>query len=250
MNKDPYTILGVSRSATDDEVKRAYREMARKYHPDRNGGSAEAEEKMKEINAAYAQIVAERKNGGAGQSGAYGGYQQGSQSGPYYGRAGDSAGHGGYGSGNGPYSSYGAGGSQSAEFVRVRSLLQSGRYQEAIYNLSSISIRSAEWYYLSAQANWGLGNQASALSDARRAVQMEPYNFEYRQFLAQIEGAGSAYEQSGQAHGHSFTSAICQNPILACCAFNFLCNCCCNLSSCCGGGMGGANFGGYGGYYM
>lgn len=66
MNKDPYTILGVSRSATDDEVKRAYREMARKYHPDRNGGSAEAEEKMKEINAAYAQIVAERKNGGAG----------------------------------------------------------------------------------------------------------------------------------------------------------------------------------------
>ena len=68
MNKDPYTILGVSRSATDDEIKRAYRELASKYHPDRNGGSAEAEEKMKEINAAYSQIVAERKNGGAGQS--------------------------------------------------------------------------------------------------------------------------------------------------------------------------------------
>lgn len=243
MNKDPYTILGVSRSATDDEIKRAYREMARKYHPDRNGGSAEAEEKMKEINAAYAQIVAERKNGGAGQGGAYGGYQQPGQSGPYYGRAGT----GSSGGGNGPYGSYGAGGRESAEFVRVRSLLQAGRYQEALYNLSSISVRSAEWYYLSAYANWGLGNQASALSDARRAVQMEPYNFEYRQLLSQIEGAGSAYEQAGQGYGHPFVSAICQNPILSCCAFNFLCNCCCNLGSCCGGGP---RFGGYGGYYM
>ena len=246
MNKDPYTILGVSRSATEDEIKRAYRELAHKYHPDRNGGSAEAEEKMKEINAAYSQIVAERKNGGAGQSSAYGpgGYQQR----PYYGRAGGSTGGtGSTGGGNGPYGSYGAGGSQSAEFVRVRSLLQSGRYQEAIYNLASISMRSAEWYYLSAQANWGLGNQASALSDARRAVQMDPYNFEYRQLLSQIEGMGNAYEQSGQEYGHPFASALCQNPILTCCAVNLLCNCCCNLGTCCGGG---ARFGGYGRYYM
>ena len=56
---DPYKILGVSRDATDDEIKKAYRELARKYHPDNYANSPLAdlaEEKMKEINTAYSDI--------------------------------------------------------------------------------------------------------------------------------------------------------------------------------------------------
>ena len=71
---DPYQVLGVSPNATDAEVKAAYRRLAKEYHPDRNGGSAEAEKKMMQINDAYTQIVEMRKNG---RSYSYGGYSQG-----------------------------------------------------------------------------------------------------------------------------------------------------------------------------
>ena len=50
---DFYSVLGVQRSASDDEIKKAYRKLAMQYHPDRNNGSREAEEKFKEITEAY-----------------------------------------------------------------------------------------------------------------------------------------------------------------------------------------------------
>jgi len=134
MITDPYKVLGVSRAASDDEIKKAYRELARKYHPDNYNGNPLAdlvEEKMKEINEAYEMIQKERSGGG--RSG-YGDRSYGSSN------------YGGSASGSG-----GAG--TNADFVKVRSLINNGRYSEAeiILDGYSSSDRGAEWNYLKGQ---------------------------------------------------------------------------------------------------
>lgn len=60
MAKDYYESLGVSRTATDDEIKKAYRKLAVKYHPDKNPGDKNAEEKFKEISRAY-EVLSDSK---------------------------------------------------------------------------------------------------------------------------------------------------------------------------------------------
>ena len=186
MYQDPYKVLGVAPGASDEEVKKAYRELTKKYHPDLNPGDPTAAEKMNEINAAYDQI----KNGGAQQS-AYGQAGQYQQS------------YGGY-TAYGPWSDWAnwAGAqsqtrqSERSEYTAARNYIRNGMYREALNALSGVPIpeRDGRWYYLTAAANMYMGNKVSALENAKRAVEIEPENTEYRRLLEQLQGGGDFYD--------------------------------------------------------
>ena len=130
---DPYRVLGVSPNATDDEVKEAYRSLAKKYHPDNYAGSPIADlasEKMKEVNEAYDQVTSERKAARQrGSSSQNAGGQSASEN----------------------YHQYWGGGYQtSTGFGDVRSLIATGRIADAEQILNGVptSGRNAEWFFL------------------------------------------------------------------------------------------------------
>jgi len=210
--QDPYRVLGVSPQATDDEVKKAYRALAKKYHPDVNNGSADAEARMKEVNEAYSTVMKWRREGtGASDyEGNHGGGRQGYAGGTY--------------------------GSANPHMQAARNYIRAGHFQEAIRVLESIMERNAEWYYLCGEASLGLGNRVAALNYARQAVSMNPNNFEYRALLSRLEGGAQYYQTGTEGRGFSMPTVLCGSPLLGCCALNLLCNCLCN---CCGGGGSG-----------
>ncbi|MBQ7455820.1 MAG: J domain-containing protein [Clostridia bacterium] len=209
MMNDPYQVLGVSPSASDDEVKAAYRQKAKLYHPDRNGGSPEAERMMMRVNEAYAQIMDMRKNGGqSAYGGSYGGY--------------------GY-SGN-----YGSGQARQRmpELDTARMYIERGDFAQALRILDAMTVQTAEWYYLAARARHGMGDDIAAINFARQAVNLEPGNMEYLSFAQQLSMGGDAYRARGMDFG-GIQSTICRNPCLTCLLLNLCCGgagfrfCCC-----------------------
>ena len=245
--RDPYEVLGVPHGASDDEIKSAYRKLAKKYHPDLNDGSAEAEAKMKEVNEAYTLLIKHKDQyQSGGQSGygsqGYSGQSYGGYSGQGYGGQGD--GSQGYGNRGGfDFGGFGFdfedlfGGGQRRNYQtssytendpQLKSAAQavlSGRYQEALNLLTGVQNRKAAWYYWNARANMGLGNRIAALNNARTASNMAPDEPAFRELLAQLNAGGQAYGQRGAQGG--FGSYLCANPCLTLIAANLLCNCCC-----------------------
>ena len=188
MIDDPYKILGVSRDASDEEIKRAYRQLAKKYHPDRNPGDAEAAKKMQQVNAAYEQI----KNPEKAQS---------------------STGYGGYGSYD-PFGGYQQRTQQDGDsyLQAAYNYIRFGRYREALNALQNCTKKDARWYYLSALANYNLGNQVPALEHIRRAVSMEPDNQEYLYTLEQMEHGGATYRRTADNYrGFTMRGSPCAN---------------------------------------
>lgn len=210
MIDDPYKVLGVSPDASDEEIKRAYRRLAKKYHPDLNPGDQEAARKMQEVNAAYEQIKNPEKASAQGQ-GSYG-YD--------------------------PFGSYGQrdySGSQSGDPYQQAAYqyIRFGRYQEALNALNNSAEHNARWYYLSALANDGLGNQVTALEHIRKAVSMEPDNPEYLAALNRMQYGGGAYRRQAENYrGFTMGGDPCTNLCL-CYLINLFCCggrgwfCCC-----------------------
>lgn len=196
---NPYQVLGVSQSASDEEIKKAYRNLSRKYHPDaniNNPNRAQAEEKFKEVQQAYDQIMKEKQQGGS--------YS-------YY---------------SGSRSSYQSEG-ESTQMRAAANYIANRHYAEALNVLNNIPFgeRSARWYYYSAIANQGSGNNIRAMEHAKRAVEMEPSNMEYRQFLQHLEFGGTWYTNMGSSYDRPYSSA--GSWCLSMLCLNMLCNCCC-----------------------
>lgn len=201
MNKDPYSVLGVRRDATDDEIKKAYRDLARKYHPDSYAGnplSDLVEEKMKEINEAYDTIQKERAAGR--QSG-----------------------------GDGRYSSYSHSGITS--FPEVRRLISEGKYSEAelIIDSTPSGDRGAEWNYLKGCLLVQRGYYFEAQRHIETACYLDPNNAEYasaRERLRYQAGSfGTQYRRDRGGVGDPDCCGICTTLLIA--------DACCD---CCGGG--------------
>lgn len=208
MIDDPYKILGVSPNASDEEIKKAYRKLAKQYHPDLNPGDPVAAKKMQQVNAAYEQIKnPEKVQSNPGSQGGYSAY--------------------GYDPFGGAWQHANQQQNTQDQYLRgAAQYIRFGRYREALNVLENCSEKNARWYYLSALANGGLGNQVTALEHIKRAVSMEPDNYEYLQTLEQIENGGAAYRrQAGNFRGFTVGAS----------PFASLCLCyLCNLF-CCGG---------------
>ncbi len=210
--KDPYKVLGVPQNATEAQIKEAYRELAKKYHPDKyvNNPLADlAAEKMREINEAYDQLT---KNRGSSSSG--GSYS--SQSG-----------YGGYGGWGGSYSSANssANSAYSAEYARVRSLINQNMLDDAERILSNISVRDARWHYLMGVICQRRGWYDKAYQQFSRAVNLDPYNMEYRSAFSAMQNSRMAYTQNSQGYGYNRTGTMCDTCQTLLC-LNCLCEIC------------------------
>ncbi len=214
--RNPYQILGVSENADMDEIKKAYRKLSRIYHPDANVNNPnkdQAEAKFKEIQSAYQQIVNERERG---TNSSYGGsYGQGTyQQGPF----------GGFGG----YTQQRQESQESTRMQAAGNYIRNGYYKEALNVLESMTSteRNAKWYYYSAMANQGIGNNITATEHAQKAVQLEPSNYQYQAFLQRLQSGESWYAERGMMYGR---------PVMGvgnCCMEYLMLQCFCNLCCC------------------
>lgn len=201
---DPYKVLGVSRDASDDEIKKAYYELARKYHPDNYNDhplSDLVEEKMKEVNEAYEAIRRERASGGQSSSG------------------------------SGGFSTY----SSVPRYADIRRLINAGDFITAEAMLNSIpeDERGAEWHFLRGCVLTQKGWYYDAQKEFENACFMDPGNTEYRSALNNIRNSAQAYNRGYKTDTFGGGCSVCDTCTALLCA-DCICECCgSDLISCC-----------------
>lgn len=191
---NPYQILGVSPNSTNEDIKKAYRTLSRKYHPDaniNNPNAEQAEEKFKQVQQAYQEIMEQRENGFS-----------------YH-----------FHNEQNDHSSEALHMNAAANYIRSR------HYHEAIHVLNTISNQNALWHYYYAISQNGLGNNVSALEHAKKAVFLEPSNGNYQNLVAHLE-MGTSWYQTMQAP-YGMPSATGTGFCFKLCLANLFCNLCC-----------------------
>ena len=191
---NPYQVLGINENASDDEVRRAYRELVKKYHPDQYGTNPLADlaqEKLKEVNEAYDMIVKQRQG-----KGGYKGYNGGTSGG-------------------------------SAQFASVRAYINQNNLSAARNALNTITTKNAEWYFLDGVIALRMGWYDNARNSFAKAVQMDPNNAEYRSAYNTMNNAGMRYTSNPYAAygGGMGDDALCKTCQALWCA-DCLCECC------------------------
>lgn len=192
--QDPYQILGLSANATDDEIKRAYRKLSKKYHPDMNQDNPNKDlytEKFKEVQNAYDELMFRKKHGYSSAS-----YQN---------------------QANYSYQS-------QAGFAEVEAYISQQRFAEALKELEKVSNRTSAWFYYSAICNYQLNNQLTALEHIKVALQMDPSNLQYIFLYNQMKRSTNRYSSQQQMYGFN------QNYVNCCyqmALFTICFRCCC-----------------------
>ena len=197
---NPYEVLGIKQGASEAEIKAAYKELVKKYHPDKyqNNPLADlAEDKLQEINEAY-DILMKKGAGTGGNSYA----------------------------GNQSYSS-GGNGTSAQDFYIVRQALDRNDLVNAQKILIQTSERNAEWFFLSGVLSYKKGQIDDALSNIRQAIDMDPNNFEYQRIHQQMMAAGSMYRTRSNTQGYN------QNKNDDCCSTCMTVYCCSSCISPC-----------------
>lgn len=194
---NPYEVLGVRQGASEEEVKAAYKELVKKYHPDKyqNNPLADlAEEKLQEVNEAYDMLMQQFNSGSGSRNRGYG------------------SGHGGRRT-------------SSPDFMQVRRHLDNGNLGMAEEILNRTSDRSAEWFFLTGMLSYKKGWYDDATTKIQTACNMEPANQEYSRVLGQLLNSGSYYQNTAYGRGYNNTNDVfCQALQCYCCA-DMCCDC-------------------------
>ncbi len=186
---NPYEVLGVSENATDEEIKKAYKELVKKYHPDKyhNNPLADlAEEKLREVNEAYDMLMKGRNNTSSG--------------------------------------SYGGGGSRP-DYMQIRRYLDAGNLAAAETMLGGTNDRSAEWFFLSGMLSYKKGWYDDAVNKIRTAADMEPGNVEYSRAYGQMMSMGGRYQSQAYGRGYGNNNDMCCQALQCYICADCCCDC-------------------------